>query len=249
MKLLSLIITFLCVLTLSADAVIVIKGKNRRSSLKIEDRSGLTARVRRYNTNTEIGLRPRKKPQTAKLTFKVLADDEFTFTLGGGYTRTEGDRKDVFEWIDCTLLRINGKDLIGPKVEKGGKKSETLSRPKALPGSVKLKRNEKLTLEVTLRSTPKKEARKRQAEGSMSKRQKERAKREEAKEKARAEEEAREKKEREAVAEANRSVLEKRYGIKRKTKDKSGDPAEKKAEAPAAAPEEEDEAPATGDGE
>ena len=170
------------------------------------------------------------------------------FTIGGGYTRTDGDRKDAFEWIDCTLLRINGKELIGPKAGKEGKKNETLSRPKSLPGSVKLKRNAKLTLEVTLRATPKKEAKKRQTEGSMSKRQKERAKREEAKEKARAEEEAREKKERESVAEANRNVLEKRYGIKQKTKKKSGDSEEKKAETPAAAAEEED-APATGDGE
>ena len=222
MKLLSVIICFLCALTLWADAVIVVKGKARRSSLKLEDRSGLSSRVRRYNGTTEIGLRPRKKFQSAKLTFKVLNDDEYTFTFGGGYTRTEGDRKDAFEWIDCTLLRVNGQDLIGPKVEKGGKKSETLSRPKPVKGSVKLKRGAKLTIEVTLRATPKKEAKKRSAEGSMSKRQKERLKREEAKDKERAAAAARAEKERKAVEEANRKVLETRYGIKQNKKEETG---------------------------
>lgn len=222
MKLLSVIICFLCALTLWADAVIVIKGKAKRSSLKIEERSGLASRVRRYNATTEVGLRPRKKFQSAKLTFKVLNDDEYTFTIGGGYTRTDGDRKDAFEWVDCTLFRVNGKDLIGPQAGKEGKKSETLSRPKPVKGSVKLKKGDKLTMEVTLRSTPKKEAKKRSAEGSMSKRQKERMKREEAKEKERAAAAARAEKERKAVEEANRKVLETRYGIKQSKKEESG---------------------------
>ena len=248
MKFLSVIILLLCVFTLSADAVIVIKGKERRSTIKLEGRSGIGARVRRYNSTTEIGIRPRKNAQSAKFIFKVLDDDEYTFTLGGGYTRTEGDRKDVFEWIDCTLLRINGKDVIGPKAEKGGKKSETLSRPKALPGTIKLKKKDKLTVEITVRSTPKKEAKKRQAESSMSKRQKERAKRKEAREKARAEEEAREKKEREAIAEANRNIAEKRLGIRRSSKNSAGAPAQKKAE-PQNADSGENAPAETGDGE
>ena len=178
MKFLSLIICFLCALSLWADAVIVIKGKERRSSIKIEDRAGLTARVRRYNTTTEVGLRPRKKFQSAKLT--------------------------------------------GPKVEKGGQKSQTLSRPKAVKGSVKLKKGAKLIIEVTLRSTPKKEAKKRSAEGTMSKRQKERLKREEAKDKARKAEAEREEKARKAADEANRKIIEKRFGIKQNKKEESG---------------------------
>ncbi|MBQ9754535.1 MAG: hypothetical protein IJV93_07280 [Lentisphaeria bacterium] len=238
MKFLSLIICFLCALSLWADAVIVIKGKEKRSSIKIEDRTGLTARVRRYNTTTEVGLRPRKKFQSAKLTFKVLHDDEYTFTFGGGYTRAEGDRKDVFEWVDCTLFRVNGKDLIGPKVEKGGQKSETLSRPKAVKGSVKLKKGAKLIIEVTLRSTPKKEAKKRSAEGTMSKRQKERLKREEAKDKARKAEAEREEKARKAADEASRKIIEKRFGIKQNKKEESG-----KKSAKDAAPSSEKKAP------
>ena len=137
------------------------KGKARRSSIKIAERSGITCRVRRYNDTTEVAIRARKKFQSAKLTFKVTGDDEITFTLGGGYTRKEGDKKDEFEWIDCTLFKVNGQEMIGPKAGKEGKKSETLSRPKPIKGSVKIKKGGTLTLELTVRSTPRKEAKKR----------------------------------------------------------------------------------------
>lgn len=218
MKYLSVIICLICALTLCGDAVVVIKGKARRSSLKLEDRTGLAARARRYMGNMEIALRPRKKFQTAKVTFKVLTDDEFSFTVGGGYTRSEGSRKNDFEYVDCTLFRVNGKDLIGPKVEKGGQKSAHLFRPRAVKGSVKLKRGAKLVLELTLRSTPKKEARRLEAETDMTERDKMRLKREDDKDKARETEKLREEKERKAAAEANRRVLEKRYGIKESAK-------------------------------
>lgn len=221
MKFLSVITLFLfCALSLWGDAVIVIKGKARRSSIKLTDRSGIPCRVRRYNDTTEVAIRARKKFQSVKLIFKVVGDDEYSFTLGGGYTRKEGDRKNEFEWIDCTLFRVNGQEMIGPKAGKDGKKSETVARPKPVKSVVKAKKGSTLTLEVTLRATPRKEAKKRDAEPTMTKRQKERFKREEEKEKARALEREKEEKERKATAEFNRSVLEKRYGIKDKNKNK-----------------------------
>ena len=233
MKLLS-VITFLlfCTLTLWGDAVVVIKGKARRSSLKLTERSGIPCRVRRYNAATEVALRARKKVQDVKLTFKVTGDDEYTFTLGGGYTRKEGDKKDEFEWIDCTLFKVNGKEFIGPNAGKEGTKSETLSRPKAVKGSVKVKKGDTLKLELSLRSTPRKEARKREAEGSMSKRQKERMKREEAKDKQRALEREKEEKSRKETAAANQALLEKRLG-KNKSKGQSAASSSAKTSAPA----------------
>ena len=222
MKLLS-VITFLlfCTLTLWGDAVVVIKGKARRSSLKLTERSGIPCRVRRYSAATEVAVRARKKVQDVKLTFKVTGDDEYTFTLGGGYTRKDGDKKDEFEWIDCTLFKVNGKEFIGPNAGKEGTKSETLSRPKAVKGSVKVKKGDTLKLELSLRSTPRKEARKREAESSMSKRQKERLKREEEKDKQRALEREKEEKLRKETAAANQALLEKRLGIKNKSKGRS----------------------------
>ncbi|MBE6384919.1 MAG: hypothetical protein E7048_04540 [Lentisphaerae bacterium] len=239
MKFLSVITLFLfCALSLWGDAVIVIKGKARRSSIKLTERSGITCRVRRYNDTTEVSIRARKKFQSAKLTFKVVGDDEYSFTLGGGYTRKEGDRKNEFEWIDCTLFKVNGQEMIGPKAGKEGKKSETLSRPKPVKGVVKAKKGSTLTLEVTVRSTPRKEAKKRDVESTMTKRQKERFKREEAKDKARAQEREREEKERKAISNSNRSVLEKRYGVK--VKDKKQVPQTETEQPTAAAGEEPD---------
>lgn len=234
MKLISVIACFLfCALSLWGDAVIVLKGKARRSSCKLTERSGIPCRVRRFNDTTEVATRARKKFQSAKLTFKITGDDEYTFTLGGGFTRKDGDKKDEFEWIDCTLFKVNNNELIGPKAGKDGKKSETISRPKALKGSVKVKKGDTLTIEFTLRATPRKEAKKRDAEGTMSERQKERLKREEDKDKARAQEREKEEKSRQAAAAANRAVLEKRYGIKNKGKAEPEKTAEKQPAAPA----------------
>ena len=174
------VICFLCTaLTLSADAVLVIKGKGRRSAIKVEQRTGIPCRVARYNRNTEVAIRPRKDYQSVKITFKVTNDDDLSFTFGGGYTRTDGNKKNDFEWIDCSLLKIDGQELIGPNAGKDGKKEESFSRPKALKAQVKVKRGGKFTVELTLRSTPKKEVKKKEAESSKSKRKDRRGKDEE----------------------------------------------------------------------
>ena len=70
------------------------------------------------------------------------------FTFGGGYTRTDGNKKNDFEWIDCSLLKIDGQELIGPNAGKDGKKEESFSRPKALKAQVKVKRGGKFTVEL-----------------------------------------------------------------------------------------------------
>ena len=70
MKFLSVIICFLCAVTLCADAVLQIKGKARRS-LKLEKRSGLAARIIRQTSGIEVRFNTRKIFQTAKLTFKA----------------------------------------------------------------------------------------------------------------------------------------------------------------------------------
>jgi hypothetical protein len=223
MKLLSLIICFLCALNLCADAVLVIKGKGKYKAIRLESRSGLGADIRTHKHNMEISFRPRKKFQKTKMVFKVVNEDELSFTFGGGYIRSEGNKKNVFEWLDCNLLRINGTEHIGPKAGKEGKKEESISRPKALPGSVKVKKGEKLTIELSFRSTPKKTAKQLDAEKNMTPRQKERAKREAEREKAKAALRDREAKERLKNAEANRKVLAERYGIKfKETAEKSG---------------------------
>ena len=165
------VICFLCTaLSLSADAVLVIKGKGRRSPIKVEERTGIPCRVARHNRTTEVAIRPRRDFQSVKITFKVVNDDELTFTFGGGYTRSDGNRKNDFEWIDCSLLKIDGQELIGPNAGKDGKKEESFSRPKALKAQAKVKRGGKFTVELTLRSTPKKEVKKKESESSKSKR-------------------------------------------------------------------------------
>ena len=177
------VICFLCTaLSLSADAVLVIKGKGRRSPIKVEERTGIPCRVARYNRTTEVAIRPRRDFQSVKITFKVLNDDDLSFTFGGGYTRSDGNKKNDFEWIDCSLLKIDGQELIGPKAGKDGKKEESFSRPKALKAQVKAKRGGKFTVELTLRSTPRKEVKKKEADSSKSKR-KGRQKKDEDKEK------------------------------------------------------------------
>ena len=184
------VICFLCTaLTLSADAVLVIKGKGRRSAIKVDERAGLPCRVARYNRNTEVAIRPRKDFQNVKITFKVTNDDDLSFTFGGGYTRSDGNRKNDFEWVDCSLLKIDGQELIGPKAGKDGKKEESFSRPKPLKAQVKVKRGGKFTVELTLRSTPKKEVKKKELEASKSKRKGRQNKDDEAEKKSAAEKE------------------------------------------------------------
>ena len=174
------VICFLCTaLTLSADAVLVIKGKGRRTAVKVEERTGISCRVASHNRNVEVAIRPRKDYQSVKITFKVVNDDDLSFTFGGGYTRSDGNKKNNFEWVDCSLLKIDGQELIGPNAGKDGKKVESFFRPKALKAQVKAKRGGKLTVEITLRSTPRKEVKKKELENSKSKRKNRRDKDEE----------------------------------------------------------------------
>ena len=248
MKKLALLVCFLCTLTLCADAVLVIKGKARRSALKRESQSGLGCDIRRYKSDFEVSFRPRKKFEKAKLVFRATGEDEFTFTFGGGYIRSEGNKKNVFEYIDCDLLRINGKDYIGPKVEQGGKKSDTLYRPAPLKGSLKVKKGDKVTIELSFRSTPKKEAKK--LEAAKDPRLKEKMQREAERAKDRNAEKEREEKARLKAKEANERVLAERYGIKSKNNNKTtkSDKAEKAEESTSDTPQNEqsEEAPQSG---
>ena len=184
-KLLSLIICLLCALNLCADVVLTIKGKGKQRSLKRESQSGPAANIGVFKKNLEISFRPKKKFQTVKAVFKVLNDDELSFSFGGGYIRSNGIKKNDFEWIDCSFLRINGKELIGPNAGKEGKKITPISKTMALKEKIKVKKGDKLTVEMEVRATSKKDAKKLDAEKNMSSKKK----REAEKEKARAEKE------------------------------------------------------------
>ena len=143
MKSLLLIIFFLfCSVTLWGDAVIVIKGVNRRPSIKLAEHSGASCRVKRHSGAIEVSCRPKRQFQNTKLTFKVLSDDDFAFTVGGGYIRKEGNKKDEFDWIEYSLFKVNGLEMIGSGSGKGGNKSECVARPKAVKGSVKVKKGD-----------------------------------------------------------------------------------------------------------
>lgn len=199
MKLLSVILSFLCILTLSGNAVINIKGKAKRTSIRITSREGLSANIDKLSNATEVKVRARKDYQSLKLTFKVLRDDEYTFSIGGEYSKDSGGAgRQFFEWIDCSLFKVNGKELIGPKAGKGNEKPITVAQVKPVKGSVKLKRGQKLEIEVVVRTTPRSEARKRSEEANLTPKQKKRLLRREAREKARAAKRAEEEKKRKA---------------------------------------------------
>ena len=224
-------------LSLCGEAVLVIKGKSSRASLKVQRQKGIV--FRRSNATAELGVRARKSFQRTKVELKVLRDDEFVFSFGGGFTRNTASRKNKFEWIDCTLLKVNDLELIGPnagkdvpdgkavkgvKTAKGGKagkeaeKITTVGPRKVLKGSVKVRKGDTLKVEMIVRATSRDEAKKRSAEGSMTERQKARMQKEAEKEKIRAAEREKAEKERQAVAARNREVLEKRYGVRNNNK-------------------------------
>lgn len=214
-KLFAIFLLLFCgALTLPGEAFVVIKGKSSRCLLKPESANGLKCRARRYGGDMELIFRPRRDFQDAKLIFRLRKDDELSFSISGGSMRQLGS-KESFDWIDCRLFRVNGQELIGPKTAKGGKGFETFSRSKALKGNVKMKKGEKLILEISLRATPQREARKLSDAPSLSKREKERLKRSEEREKARAAERAKEEEKRKALQEANMRVAEKQFGTKR----------------------------------
>ncbi|MBR2374264.1 MAG: hypothetical protein IKA87_08565 [Lentisphaeria bacterium] len=197
MKLISVILAFFCVLTLSADAVITIKGKAKRTSIRIVAKSGLTANINKLSNSTEVKVSTKKDYQTLKMVFRVLKDDEYSFSIGGEYSKDSGGAgRQFFAWIDCNLFKVNGKELIGPKAEKGGVKNMTVAQTKSVKGTAKLKKGQKLELEVSLRNTPRSESRKRSEEANMTDKQKKRLARKEAREKARASRRAEEEKKR-----------------------------------------------------
>lgn len=177
-KLLLLIICLLCALNLCADVVLTIKGKGKQRSLKRESQSGPAANIGVFKKNLEISFRPKKKFQTVKAVFKVLSDDELSFTFGGGYIRSNGIKKKDFEWIDCSYLRINGKELIGPNAGKEGKKITPFSKPQDLKEKIKVKKGDKLTIEMEVRATSKKEAKKLEAAKNPSSKKKREAEKE-----------------------------------------------------------------------
>jgi hypothetical protein len=117
MKFLTVILLCLfSALSLCGEAVLVIKGKSSRASLKVQRQKGIV--FRRSNATAELGVRTRKNFQRTKVEFKVLRDDEFVFSFGGGFTRNTASKKNKFEWIDCTLLKVNDLELIGPNAGK-----------------------------------------------------------------------------------------------------------------------------------
>lgn len=275
MKLLSVIL--LCLFSVSAfcsEAVLVIKGKSAKKSLKIMRQPKGTV-CKRSNATVELGVRTQKNFQRTSVIFKALRDDEFSFSFGGGYIRGSQGKKNKFEWVDCSLLKVNDVELIGPNAgkdasegpkapeakkarAKSGKEAEqimTFGPQKALKGSVKVRKGSSVKIEMTVRSTDRSDAKKRDAEGSMTERQKARMKKEAEKDKVRAAEREKAEKERQAVAAKNREVLEKRYGIKDNSKtadkaaDKTADKKQSSAAEPAAAPGEETEPGSGEDGE
>ena len=156
MKLLSVILLLCFALTgLRADALVTVKGKGRRSSIKLETRSGANAKVKKNKAATEIALRCKKGAATVKLTFKVTADDEFTFSLGAANLRSGNGKKTSAAKEECILFRVNDKELIGPKAGKEGKQSEALARSKPFKETFKLKKNSKLVLEFTVQPVSK----------------------------------------------------------------------------------------------
>ena len=184
MKLLFALLLLVCVsVNLSADAVIIIRGKSRKTSLRVKQAPG---KFKQRNNVFEVALRPKREYQTVKISFKALAPDEFSFSIRGEYSKASSSAdKQYFEWVDFNLFKVNGKELIGPGAGKDGEKSATVAKVKALKDTVKLKKREELVLEVSLRSTPREEARKLSGDANMTDEQKERLQRREKREKER----------------------------------------------------------------
>ena len=217
-KIIAIALLLFCgALTLPGDAVVLIKGRDSRSrSLKLLQDSG--CRSSKYSGATEVTFKPRKNIQKYKLVFQVRGDDEFSLSFGGSYSRFDDSRKNRSEWVLCNFFKVNDKELIGPK---GAAKEELFSRPKPMPGTVKLKKGEQLVIEFSVRALSRKEAKaadKKAAFKKLSKRKQEQIKREEEKDRARAAEREKELQDRKADDEKARQLLGERYGIKFNTK-------------------------------
>ena len=128
MKRLLALLLLVCVsVNVCAEAVLAIKGKARRITLRARKHGG--AAVDEQGSSTMINLRPGRDFETIRLTFKVLADDEFSFSLAGNYSRDKKSKtKQYFEWEDCDLFRVGDKELIGPKAENS-QTAEEKSKP------------------------------------------------------------------------------------------------------------------------
>ena len=183
-KVLALLLLVCLSVNVCADAVLNIKGKARKITLRARKRGG--AVVDKQGSSTVVTLRPKRDFETIKLTFKVLADDEFSFSLAGSYSKDKKIKfKQYFEWVDCNLFRVGDKELIGPKAEKETEKKISVAKSQAIPGTVQAKKGDELVIELSLRLTPREEARKLSSTATLSEEQKERLKRREEREKER----------------------------------------------------------------
>ena len=183
-KLLALLLLVCLSVNVCAEAVLTIKGKARRITLRARKRGG--AVVDKLGSSTVVNLRPKRDFETIKLTFKVLADDEFSFSLAGSYSKDKKIKfKQYFEWVDCNLFRVGDKELIGPKAEKETEKKISVAKSQAIPGTVQAKKGDDLVIELSLRLTPRGEAKKLTDTATLSEEAKERLKRREEREKER----------------------------------------------------------------
>ena len=185
MKHLLALLLLVCVsVSVCAEAVLTIKGKARKITLRALKRGG--AVIDKQGSSTLVTLRPKRDFETLKLTFKVLEDDEFSFSLAGSYSKDKKIKfKQYFEWVDCNLFRVGDKELIGPKAEKETEKKVSVAKARAVPGTVKANTGDKLVIDLSLRATPREEARKLTDSEGLSEEAKERLKRREAREKER----------------------------------------------------------------
>jgi len=226
MKQLLALLLLVCVsVSLSAEAVLTIRGKARKITLRARKRGG--AVIDRQGSSTIVNLRPKRDFETIKLTFKVLADDEFSFTLAGNYSRDKKIKfKQYFEWVDCNLFKAGDKELIGPKAEKEEEKKISVAKSQPIKGTVKAKKGDDLVIELSLRMTPRGDAKKLTDTAALSDEAKERLKRREEREKERQaerEKQAKALKDLEDEAARDRASGTSSFGKKRKPADNQTD--------------------------
>ncbi len=226
MKQLLALLLLACVsVSLSAEAVLNIKGKARKITLRARKRGG--AVIDKQGNATVVTLRPKRDFETIKLTFKVLADDEFSFTLAGSYSKDKKIKfKQYFEWVDCNLFKVGDKELIGPKAEKEEEKKISVAKSQAIKGTVQAKKGDELVIELSLRMTPRGEAKKLTDTAALSDEAKERLKRREEREKERQaerEKQAKALKDLEDEAARDRASGTSSFGRKRKPADNQTD--------------------------
>ena len=230
-KLLALLLLIGLSVNVCAEAVLTIKGKARKITLRARKRGG--AVVDKQGSITVVTLRPKRDFETIKLTFKVLADDEFSFSLAGSYSKDKKIKfKQYFEWVDCNLFRVGGKEMIGPKAEKETEKKISVAKSQAIPGTVQAKKGDELVIELSLRMTPRGEAKKLTDSAGLSDEAKERLKRREEREKERQaerEKQAKALKDLEDEAARDRASGTSSFGRKRKPADNQTSDEEKPA--------------------